>query len=1007
MKHIALLALVALEALAAPRSVVLRGGKYGAVAMPEIPAAQSFRIEMRVHSRAPIHGANHGYIFTAPGTTISNLASTTKDIGCTISGGVFYLRPTSLPDDFTIRLQKDAATQTTSCEIWNTETRVRVAYASATGRNLAPTAGGNWQMGSAYNDSSIGFVRVYSTTVPLDSPPPMVVGGDMLRLEFNDNGRDSSGNGRDVNWSAGGAPQFTDSPVYPAFCSAGQTKVFRAGEPITLDGSASATSDEELPRQYLWQPESVPEASRLRWSSHTAAEATVTGTTFGTHAFKLQITDASGQTATCSVKHGVVAYDDDGVVILRDTTPAERLRNKILGKMIAYGRNPWAWEHDRHQKLADFFGQQVKTGNRPGGLPGELSDWWNTPDDGTVTLTTGSKTVIGNGTNFLGDACNEDGTPKYNGSAGGNALVIWYPDPAVPGRIGRTIKNYVSCQSDTELTLESAYNHNLGGLTYTLARNRVGFWINGSTNFNYYDNVLAYYAMYYRSGIDTYLEYARALADRWWQSPFFDEGRNLGNYAQPRMTSLTGIALRALERDDPDMWRGLRLVWDAYRNTMTKPLGTIFPGDIREDGYRFLFVAHCALIDPDTAHAQQCKNSIEAAFANLWMPNRVNDPSHVLYRVWGGAGYYSLGQVYSWDAASSNGGGVVTVTQGSDIVVGTGTNWTPQLFGNAARSFWVASARVSGFGQVAAGDREVYKVAEVIDATHLRLDRPYHYPGLENGQSRTLSTWAHGQYMGFGTQPFMLGIDAQAFLMGYQATGNTAMRDAATDIADWLVDYGIDYNTTGVYYARGFPACHEPEPVGLTPHLIAGTPGCSYNTDDYGKFAARFQIGELTNALSAAYEATESERYKIAMDLLYNAAFAKPGWPRPPGFGPSDKHLGALDDNADTFLYSSNKNFGWWFGMGQAYRWPVSRLGNRPTPEEFPISVDFELPQTATKARLTLTAPWGAKTSVVCRESPCTVTTRRDAGNYLMQIDYLSANDEVIAEGETSPLFVR
>jgi hypothetical protein len=47
---------------------------------------------------------------------------------------------------------------------------------------------------------------------------------------------------------------------------------------------------------------------------------------------------------------------------------------------------------------------------------------------------------------------------------------------------------------------------------------------------NYYDNVAAYYALYYRSGIDDYLTAARKLADRFWESPPIDQGVMQGGY---------------------------------------------------------------------------------------------------------------------------------------------------------------------------------------------------------------------------------------------------------------------------------------------------------------------------------------------------------------------------------------------------------------------------------------------------------------------------------------------
>ena len=51
-----------------------------------------------------------------------------------------------------------------------------------------------------------------------------------------------------------------------------------------------------------------------------------------------------------------------------------------------------------------------------------------------------------------------------------------------------------------------------------------GTWINESGNANYYDNVAAYWADYFRSGIDTYFTYAQTLARSWWTMPWMNKG---------------------------------------------------------------------------------------------------------------------------------------------------------------------------------------------------------------------------------------------------------------------------------------------------------------------------------------------------------------------------------------------------------------------------------------------------------------------------------------------------
>src|ERR1035441_1177756 len=101
------------------------------------------------------------------------------------------------------------------------------------------------------------------------------------------------------------------------------------------------------------------------------------------------------------------------------------------------------------------------------------------------------------------------------------------------------MQNVSACADDAHLTLGDPYNDDGrtppgSGLSYA-ADNQyapVWGWAQSAAPGNYYDNVAAYYALYYRSGIDDYLTAARALADRFWESPMIDRGiRQIGRAA--------------------------------------------------------------------------------------------------------------------------------------------------------------------------------------------------------------------------------------------------------------------------------------------------------------------------------------------------------------------------------------------------------------------------------------------------------------------------------------------
>ncbi len=99
------------------------------------------------------------------------------------------------------------------------------------------------------------------------------------------------------------------------------------------------------------------------------------------------------------------------------------------------------------------------------------------------------------------------------------------------------------------VTFPFPYTNNAVGVVFSvLTPSQESSLINESTNMNYYDNVLAFYTMYYRSGFTAYLTYARHLADIWYTMPWIDKGMasQYGNTAVfPRKQALLGLMLRA------------------------------------------------------------------------------------------------------------------------------------------------------------------------------------------------------------------------------------------------------------------------------------------------------------------------------------------------------------------------------------------------------------------------------------------------------------------------------
>ena len=208
---------------------------------------------------------------------------------------------------------------------------------------------------------------------------------------------------------------------------------------------------------------------------------------------------------------------------------------------------------------------------------GAWQAYWNVAATGTVSVPVyphaGANTVTGTGTQFQTDFCGGPGntTPVAETSV----IILWYNLPTTyPGQTGRG--NYViaSCDSQTQITLAqigsnpAAFYHTQAagtdqvGIQYSIGSANLAFgWVYNNTPGNYYDNVMAAYNLYYRTGIDTYLTWARTLAQRWWECSKIDKGQSwetsiAGFFAsEPRSVAFAGLVLWYLDTGT-DIWPG-------------------------------------------------------------------------------------------------------------------------------------------------------------------------------------------------------------------------------------------------------------------------------------------------------------------------------------------------------------------------------------------------------------------------------------------------------------------
>ena len=847
---------------------------------------------------------------------------------------------------------------------------------------------------------SVAFMRWFSSVVPVGTPIPIIATGDLGDWEFEGNLTDSSGHGLTMS---GGAYSFVPTPTYPPVCSAGNQQSFRAGHPGTLDGTSSSPLDGGATLTFLWQQLSGPTAiwgrtltprpiiglgglTQLTTSDQNTAQPVISGLAPGSYTFQLTVTDGSGRSSVCTVDDGAVETDDNGLVITHN--PAV---DTLLGPMVQWGANPWPWMDNRHQ-----YDANVQIAN----MDTYYGAWWDVADPGTVSVTTGSVTVTGVGTTFTTTFCNGPSSPTT--PKPGLAMVVWYStaNPSIPSETGRRMTGVQSCQSDTQLTMTDVWAYDVAagsGLSYSDNSN-YGTWAYNIAPANYYDNVAAFYALYYRSGIVDYLNAARKLADRFWECPETDRGESYvytpnsthGNWPN-RSSSVMGLVLRALD-GRPDMWIGLEKMFLYYGYYgFSGYTASVLPAlwDVREAAYGLASVAYCALYDIDSAYASTCQGWMNSTISNFFTTARFSDGS------W--RDFY--GDYESWYPTVTS----VTLTNGSTAVVGNGTSWTASEFassGGMLVAMWFLNSTAQPMSN-AGGDSTYYNPAYV-DSTHLTLDRPY--KGTTGTHGWVLGTNAILPIVGYGALPYMEGLLAEAFDLAAKSIATSYPATAAlahsysVDAARWIMNNGYRAATKSVYYAAGYVNCQQlPIPEGNNP--------C---TDDLDADEARVESAEAVGGIARAYAYSQDTSLKSFADLLYNAMWAKPSTcPVGSALCSSDGSYLQAFDNGQVNVSgtppsgAAPKWFGQMWGYPGLSAWPAYRLGGPQAPvgQMFYVALNLAAVPGAVTARVTTTAADGTDLPVECTSSPCAITAYGQ-GDVPAKLEYLSQSGAVLASSQ-------
>lgn len=1003
LRVVGLASLLSLSTLAS-NSLVLNSSSRVQAALPNLSAYSALR-DWRIEGQAD-NWVNQG---TRVGLwEIDSSASVTITAENALQFLGFHNEGVSIPlkstTSFRWVAQSNTATGKYTLELWDQQTG-NYTYAEVAMNSTASVDRRNYRVsiGSFYEPTSpvihLGFVRWYSSTRPLGGAPPALLTVDFAELmdfEFERSLLDLSPSALYLAFSVGSAEYATTASFAPAVNLGATPLTARAGKPIQLDASGSFSNSDSPGVSCIWSD--TVRGSHSVWTGQFTCTPTVVPSVFGTYNLRVTVIDLLGQRSTKDFKIGAVATDDNDVVIVPDARIGT-----ILGPMIRFGANPWSWFDNRQKKLAD---NQIALMNTV------WADYWNTPSShGTVSVTAGSVTVNGSGTSFQDDFCG--GAGNTTPADASSIIYFWYPSTDYPGETGRGRYTVVQCNSQTQLTISQPYIHSATGnsLPYTVVnQHQEANWVYAPIPGNYYDNVLAFYNLYYRTGLDTYRDAARVLASRFWTGPNFDRGQNynferLGgtwSIAGPgRGQSVTGLALWGLETGT-DVWKGLHYVWNSWAlfSDYTRNGGQM--GNIREHGYFDAGLALCMLFDPDDTYSKGiCPTALSTTIRTLWAPLETQDGAWTNTEVDVGL----LASDGSISVTVVDGSPNITLTNQYNVSLGSycaiNTGWCPEMFSNSGtlmdRWLWFITnprnVNLSGNSSAAVGDTTVYKVSSVVDGTHAVLSKPYSDSKCPapNGCKKGLVA---SHIAGFGTQPFMLGLAIGVFAdYVYKAlVYQNMLDDAATvrqfvvDGAKWLSTTGYDPKSGGLWGARGFLNC-EPDP----------------SVDPYCQSGAVLN-GEAMRGYSAAYLLTGDPAIKAAGDRLYQRQWCKPGWSCPlPADG---SYLQEIDDPPGGYMINnsalSNKWFGFFFGYGFGAAWPAARIsGVAPVASrDYSIPVNLGAVPSAAKLQATTIGPDGKQQVTTCLPPACQIRVDARQGDSLLRIDYLNNAGLVVRPGD-------
>jgi hypothetical protein len=550
-------------------------------------------------------------------------------------------------------------------------------------------------IGNATVTVQVAYLKWFSTTVHPNAGTALksqmvneATQADLLDLRFEGNYNDSSSGayGFTLTTTAGSPTVTTTSTSHNPYCYLPQQIFNKNFGTSTLLPNAYAL-DPSGTLTYAWSQLSGPNTATF--SSTSVANPNITGALFGSYIFQLIATDGNAHASTCSMKDGFVDADSNNMATSGNPQIDELITGSTTGRQPMLGTNPWEWEDDRAVAEQN---QQMTNANTKFSLSTVAP--WDNQLAGTIAVTTGSATITGFGTSFQSTIC--------TGTSPNGFIVIYYPWAQTLNGHGWRTMNVSSCGNNTSLTMTAPWSNTYLPVAGNSATCTTGVeascWhyafvsyatynnvIEQNSPPNFYDGVMASVALYYRSGIDDYLTFARQYADMYWEIRM-DAGNNY-YWGEGRQTfylylAQMGMIWRSIDCPSCNMSTGIEqiakfandnLVAQSYVGGNWKQIGGSLNSDPRDMGNATMFMALCAHFDTNSTGAATCRSQLADVMTRGWTPSRFPDGN--FYSLYGLATSNSENFTASWLTNTS-----ITLTAGSSVGTCSGAGhcpWSP------------------------------------------------------------------------------------------------------------------------------------------------------------------------------------------------------------------------------------------------------------------------------------------------------------------------------------------